>query len=364
MKKLFVAATRQDDGKSTLCLGLLQALRRRIPQIGFMKPVGQHYVKRDGCEIDEDVVLMKDVCQIEDNLIDMNPIVVKRGFTEEYIERGDRNQLAQKIQTSFDRISHGKELILIEGTGHAGVGAVIDLSNASVAKLLGAKVLILSVGGIGRPIDEITINKSLFDQEGVEVLGVVINKVLSEKYDKIKRITQKSLANKGIDLLGVMPFEKRLTYPTMRQIQEACGASIFCGEKHLEKKILNILVGAMEPYHALEYILPHSLVIVPGDREDIILAVIAGNRLEIEDGFEISGMILTGGLKPHRGILKLVKNCDFPVLLSTDNTYNTTKKVHERRVKIRSCDKDKIKEAERLVTRYVDLDKLMQQISE
>ena len=254
--------------------------------------------------------------------------------------------------------------MLIEGTGHAGVGAVIDLSNASVAKLLGAKVLILSVGGIGRPIDEITINKSLFDQEGVEVLGVVINKVLAEKYDKIKRITQKSLANKGIDLLGVMPFEKCLTYPTMQQIQEACGASVFCGEKHLEKKILNILVGAMEPYHALEYILPHSLVIVPGDREDIILAVIAGNRLEIEDGFEISGMILTGGLKPHRRILKLVKNCDFPVLLSGDDTYNTAKKVHERRVKIRSSDKDKIKEAERLVTRYVDLDELMQHISE
>ena len=364
MKKLFVAATRQDDGKSTLCLGLLQALRRRIPRVGFMKPVGQRYVKRDGYEIDEDVVLMKEVCQMEDNLADMNPIVVKRGFTEEYIERGDRNRLVQKIQSSFDRISRGKELILIEGTGHAGVGAVIDLSNASVAKLLGAKVLILSVGGIGKPIDEITINKSLFDQEGVEVLGVVINKVFPEKYDKIRRLTQKSLTNKGINLLGVMPFEKRLTYPTMRQIQEACGASIFCGEKHLEKKILNILVGAMEPYHALEYILPHSLVIVPGDREDIILAVIAGNRLEVADGFEISGMILTGGLKPHERILNLVKNCDFPVLLSTDDTYNTAKKVHERRVKIRSSDKDKIEEAERLVTRYVDIDMLMQHISE
>ena len=362
MKKLFVAATRQDDGKSTLCLGLLQALRRRITQIGFMKPVGQHYVKRDGCEVDEDVVLMKDVCHIEDNLVDMNPIVIKKGFTEEYIERGDRNELVQKIQTSFNRISHGKELILIEGTGHAGVGAVIDLSNASVAQLLGANVLILSVGGIGNPIDEITINKSLFDQEGVEVLGVVINKVLSEKYDKIRRMTQKSLTNKGINLLGVMPFEKRLTYPTMRQIQEACGASIFCGEKYLKRKVFNILVGAMEPYHALEYILPHSLVIVPGDREDIILATIAGSKLEVEDDFEIAGMILTGGLKPHQRILKLVKNCDFPILFSRDDTYNTARKVHERRVKIRSCDEYKIEEAERLVTRYVDLDKLMQQI--
>ncbi len=362
MKKLFVAATRQDDGKSTFCLGLLQSLRRRIPQIGFMKPVGQRYVKRDGYEIDEDVVLMKEVCQMEDNLADMNPIVVKRGFTEEYIERGDRSQLVQKIETSFDRISRGKELMLIEGTGHAGVGSVIDLSNASVARLLGAKVLILALGGIGRPIDEITINKSLFDQEGVEVLGVVINKVLPEKYDKIRRITQRSFTSKGIDLLGVMPFEKGLTYPTMGQIQEACGATIFCGEEYLEKKVSSILVGAMEPYHALEYILPRSLVIVPGDREDIILALIAGIKLGVEDDFEVAGMILTGGLKPHRRILKLVKNCDFPILFSRDDTYKTARKVHERRVKIRSSDEDKIEEAERLVTRYVDLDKLIEQI--
>ena len=360
MKKLFVAATRQDDGKSTLCLGLLQALGRKISRIGFIKPVGQHYVKREGYEVDEDVVLMKDVSQIEDNLVDMNPIVVKKGFTEEYIEEGKRNQLVQRIEGAFGRISQKKKLVLIEGTGHAGVGAVIDLCNASVAKLLGAKVLLLSVGGIGRPIDEITINKALFDQEGVEVLGVVINKVLPEKYDKIKKITERGLIRKGIRLFGMIPFQKSLTYPTMEQIQEASGAKILFGEKYLDKKVINILVGAMEAYHALEYILPQSLVIVPGDREDIILAIIAGSKSEIEDGFEIAGMVLTGGLKPHQRVLKLMKNCDFSILLSESDTYTTTKKIHERRVKIRSSDKDKIKEAERLVTQYVDLDRLMQ----
>ena len=111
MKKLFVAATRQNDGKSTLCLGLLQALRKTFPEIGFMKPVGQHYIKRGGYEIDEDVSLMKDVCRVKDNLADMNPIVVKKGFTEEYIQRGDKKELIQKIQGAFKRISENKELI-------------------------------------------------------------------------------------------------------------------------------------------------------------------------------------------------------------------------------------------------------------
>ncbi len=362
MKKLFVAATRQNDGKSTLCLGLLQALRKTFPEIGFMKPVGQHYIKREGYEIDEDVSLMKDVCRIKDNLADMNPIVVKKGFTEEYIQRGDKEELIQKIQGAFERISENKELMLIEGTGHAGVGAVIDLSNASVAKLLGSKVLLISIGGIGRPIDEIMINKALFDKEGVEVLGVVINKVLPDKYEKIKRITERGLEKKGIRLFGVIPFRKSLTYPTMEQIQEASGAKILYGEEHLNKKVDNILVAAMEPYHALEHILPHSLIIVPGDREDIILAVIAGSKSEIEDGFEISGMVLTGDLKPHQRILGLMKNCNFPILICDRDTYTTTKKIHERRVKIRSSDEDKIKDAEELVSQYVNLKELVRQI--
>lgn len=362
MKKLFVAATRQNDGKSTLCLGLLQALQETFPKIGFMKPVGQRYVKREGYEIDEDVSLIKDVCGVKDNLADMNPIVVKKGFTEEYIQRGNKEELVQKIQGAFERISESKELVLIEGTGHAGVGAVIDLSNASVAKLLESKVLLVSVGGIGRPIDEIMINKALFDKEGVEVLGVVINKVLPDKYDKIKRIIEKGLEKKGIRLFGVIPFRKSLTYPTMEQIQEASEAKILYGEEYLNKKVSNILVAAMEPYHALEYILPHSLVIVPGDREDIILAIIAGSKSEIEDGFEISGMVLTGGLKPHQRILKLMKNCNFSILVSDRDTYTTTKRIQEQRIKIRSDDEDKIKEVEQLVSQYVNLKELVRQI--
>jgi len=242
------------------------------------------------------------------------------------------------------------------------VGAVIDLSNASVAKLLGSKVLLISIGGIGRPIDEIVINKALFDQEGVEVLGVVINKVLPAKYDKIKAITEKGLGKKGIKSFGVIPFHKSLTYPTMEQIQEASQSRIFCGKEYLDKKVVNILVAAMEPYHALGHIKPHSLVIVPGDRDDIILAIIAGSKSEIEDSFEIAGMVLTGGLAPHLKIRRLMKSCNFSILTSENDTYTTTKKIHERRVKIRSTDEDKVKETEKLVSQYVDIEGLVQRM--
>ncbi len=360
-KRLFVAATRQNDGKSTVCLGLLQVLREKYSPVGFIKPVGQHYVEQEGVRVDEDVVLMRNVCRTNSYLKDMNPITVEKGFTERYIQEGGLEKYIRLIKECYSRVSMDKQLVLIEGTGHAGVGSIFDLSNASVARILESKVLLISTGGIGRPIDEIVLNKALFDREGVEVVGVVINKVLPEKYEKIKRLTKASLERKGIRLLGVIPFQKDLTYPTMEQILEATKTKVLYGEEFLQKRVINIFVGAMEPYHALTRLTSHSLVIVPGDREDIILTIIAGERV-MGEKYQIAGVILTGGLLPHKGVLKLFGESEFSILLSEDDTYTTTKKVHERRVKIRAIDKDKVRETAQLVSTYLNIDEIVSQI--
>ena len=56
--RVFIAATRQNDGKTTTSLGLLSALQKRYPRIGYIKPVGQRFVEIEEQKIDEDTVLM------------------------------------------------------------------------------------------------------------------------------------------------------------------------------------------------------------------------------------------------------------------------------------------------------------------
>lgn len=362
MKKLYVAATRQNDGKTTLSLGLLQILSKRLGEkVGFMKPVGQKYVEKEGYKVDEDVVLMKEVCRLKGNLKDMNPITVERGFTEEYIKRGNKEKLVKEIKDAFFRLSRGKKFMLVEGTGHAGVGAVFDLSNAEVAGFLGTKVLLVTIGGIGRPIDEIVINKALFDREKVEIIGVVINKVLPGKYEKIKKLVREGLKKKGIEVIGVIPYEEPLILPTMEQIKEATRAEVIHGESFLDKKVAHIVVGAMEPHHALGYFRTDTLVVTPGDREDIILSTLL-THLSGKEEFSISGMVLTGGLLPHERIMELIEKEDIPVLLSKDDTYTTTKKIHDRRIKIRPSDRDKIKEVEKLIKKYVEVERILEKV--
>src|ERR1700760_1199551 len=108
---------------------------------------------------------MNDTFGVHTPLEAMSPIAVEPNFTRRYIDQSNNDFLIRRIQNSFDRTAWEKDFVIIEGTGHAGVGSVFDLSNARVAHLLQSKVLLVTKGGIGRAIDEVVLNKALFDKE-------------------------------------------------------------------------------------------------------------------------------------------------------------------------------------------------------
>src|SRR5215831_13164537 len=218
--RVFIAATRQNDGKTTVSLGLIAALQQHYPRVGYIKPVGQRFVAIEEQKIDEDTVLMDRVYRLNCPLVDMSPIAVEPDFTRKYLEVANNDALVKKIQKAFDRVAWEKDFVLCEGSGHAGVGSVFDLSNARVAKILGAKVIIVSQGGIGKPIDEIALNQALFEKENVEIIGVILNKVLGTKIEFITEFARRGLKRKGLELLGVIPHQRVLSSPTLELIRE------------------------------------------------------------------------------------------------------------------------------------------------
>src|SRR4030095_1549405 len=231
--RVFIAATRMNDGKTTTSLGLLSALQKRYPRIGYIKPVGQRFVEIEEQKIDEDTVLMDRVYKLNCPLVDMSPIAVEPDFTRKYLESSNNEVLVRRIVNAFDRVAWEKDFVLCEGSGHAGVGSVFDLSNATVARLLGAKVVIVSRGGIGKPIDEVALNQALFEKEGVEIIGVIINKVIGSKMDSVTDFARRGLKRKGLDLLGVIPHQPILSRPTLQLICEELKAERLNSAKHI-----------------------------------------------------------------------------------------------------------------------------------
>ncbi|MEI7542992.1 MAG: AAA family ATPase [bacterium] len=360
MKKIFVGATRQNRGKTTLSLGLISAFKKRLLNVGFIKPIGQRYVELNGEMIDEDVVLVENIYGSDCPIKDMSPIAINQGFTTNYIEGKiqNRQQLVDQIQKSFEVVSKGKDIVVVEGTGHSGVGSVFDLSNADVAKILDVKALLVSAGGVGGPIDEIMLNKTFFDVQGVKTIGAVVNKIEMDKFDRINNTVRKGLTRKGIETLGVIPFVPLLSFLTMELIIDSIDGELLAGKDKLDLLIKNIVVGAMPAHEALDYFGERVLIITPGSRDDIILALMSSYTLGEQKG-EIAGMILTGGTAPHPSIMKLIEKSQIPTLLVKKDIYTTASCLHDLLVKVRPKDTKKIDKIVNIVSGYVDVDRML-----
>ena len=359
-QRLFVAATRMNDGKTTTCLGLFQALRSFFPRVGFIKPIGQRFVEVHGHKVDEDSVLLDTIYQVHVPIESMSPVAIDGTFTRRYLKEPENTlpKLKNNICRAFDRVSWEKDFTLIEGSGHAGVGSVFDLSNASVAKLLKSKAVIVCPGGIGRPIDEIALNKALFDKVGVEVVGAIINKVEPDKAELIRDCVGCGLKRLGVPLLGLLPVQQVLTSPNLRQIAgEIKGRWLNASEGAESVRVSRLVVGAMTAKGIVEHLRPGTVIITPGDRDDILLAAISAAQQD--PGNALAGIVLTNDIEPDPKLRALVTQTNVPVMMAEGESYTVTSKINSMTVKTEPGDTDKIPVIKRLVQENVDMDTLL-----
>jgi uncharacterized protein len=382
MRQLYLAATGMNRGKTTVSLGLLAALVERKLNIGFTKPVGQRYAIVDGQPADEDAILMRAALGLPDALSAMSPVHIPRGFTKAYISGEVTPDLGARIRAAHRALAGEHELLLIEGTGHAGVGSVVGLSNAQVARMLRAPAAIVAEAGVGRPIDEIVLNRALFARHGVEVVGAIINKVNADEHPTLPDVLRKGLARHGIELLGLLPYRPLLSNPTLAMLVEQVKGDILSEGDSLDRAIAHVAIGAMQPRHLIERVGPGSLLIVPGDRTDVIHAVVAANRAARARGErrrifarrqqlfgrlvsdddpspELAGLVLTGGYRPRPRDLEAIRSEHLFAMLVDLDTYEAASRVHDLLVKTHPADREKIDLTRKLISDHLDIDLIL-----
>lgn len=357
--RIFVAATRMDDGKTTTSVGLFAALQNRFPRIGYIKPVGQRFVEIEGAKIDEDTVLINDTYHPHTPLRAMSPIAVEPDFTRRYLSGGISSQLHDRVRLAFDESAWEKDFVIIEGTGHAGVGSVFDLSNATVAKLLQAKVIIVSRAGIGRPIDEISLNLALFEKHGVEVIGAIINKVVPDKMAMLKEYATLGLAKLGLPLLGMIPMHTELYKPTVNQACQQIRGEFIAGAQHKRKRIARLGIGAMSSRRAERLLAPGTLVITPGDREDLIMMILNEDSKTTSRN-QLAGVVLTDGILPHESVLELIHQRSIPFISTQADVSSATTAIARMTVKTEVGDRDKIGLIQKLIHEHVQVDRIVE----
>lgn len=366
MKKprLFIAATGQNVGKTTTCLGLLAGLKKRYPSVGFIKPVGQEHRKtKRGILVDKDVLLFQSYFRLKDPEEEMSPLLLPRGFTRDYLSgKIERGSLVEKITHAFTSIASRHAITLVEGTGHTGVGSIIDLNNAQVASLLDCPLLLIASGGLGSSFDDLALNYIQCQKYGVKVAGVVLNRVLPEKREMIEEFMPKALQKWGVPLLGSIPYDPFLSMPTMKDFELLFETELLTGEKfrfrHFDE--IRLVATSVELYRPLIH--PNLLIITPAAREDIILATLAYVlELKISHPHDelVVGIVLTGKDPPKKEIVEEIRKLGLPMLYTPIASFAAMKKLNAYTGKIREEDTAKIEEAIQVVERHLDFDRLI-----
>ncbi|HAZ65729.1 MAG TPA: hypothetical protein DCY41_03115 [Opitutae bacterium] len=357
--RIFVAATRMNDGKTTTCLGLTAALGAMGLKVGYIKPIAQRVVQSGDDQVDEDTLLLDALFDLDIPMAAMSPVAIGPDFTRQFLENPEilRPQLIDRICRAFDRAAYGKDIIVVEGSGHAGVGSVFGASNADNAKMLRSKAIIVAAGGIGKPVDEVAINQALFRQAGVEVVGVILNKVMPDKIDFIREYAGRGLKQLGLPLLGVLPLRETLICPNLDQVAHETQARWIHRPKG-NRRVRRVIMGAMSARRSAEYLnKPGTLLIVSGDREKLLAALATPEAAQ-----SLSGILLSNGLLPPESIEKTLAAVDIPLLAVETEAFAVTARINNMTVKTMAEDEDKIPVIRELVANHVDLPALLKAI--
>lgn len=361
-QNIFVAATSQHVGKTTSTLGLVSAYMKRGLKVGYSKPVGQKFLDVANIRVDKDTLLFADLINFDIVPEVHSPVILGKGATQKYLDNPEQFNLDEILIHARENLESQNELVIFEGTGHPGVGSVANISNARVAKLMNAQVIMIVEGGIGSTIDMLNMSTALFREEEVPILGVILNKVLPEKMEMVKNYVGKWLHSKGIRLLGLMPYDKSLAFPLVASVSKAVGGVITYNSEFASNKVESILAGSLIDLQELTSSQDLLLVVDTKSINDAINKIRSISTLNDME-CPLSGIVATGPGNMDGETLLYIEENKIPLVRTNLDTYGAVIKISKIEVKINRSTPWKIQKAINLIEDNVDLNEIIKAVS-
>ena len=365
---VFIASTGQHIGKTTTTLGLFSGMLSRFDQAGYIKPGGQEFVEIDSVtRVDKDALLFRDLFSLPDPIEYMSPVIFPRGFTKDYIDgRISLDSLKHTIRHACNRIQERVPMILAEGTGHVGVGAIADLDNAVTADLLQLPMVLVTSGGLGSAFDTLALNKYACDRLGVKIAGVILNRVLEDKREMILDYMGRALARWDVPLIGAIPYCKTLADLRMDDYVQLFKVPLLTGLSHRYRYFNHVRLVATSNEVYEQSLKPRQLTITPASRTDIIRSTLRkyDEFRKAECCIDLKpGMLLTGRFEPNDRLVNQLDQADIPMVYVPENTFDVMKRITQHTAKIRIEDTTKVRQAIDLVHSHTNIDLLLDRLN-
>ncbi|MBU6998849.1 MAG: AAA family ATPase [Theionarchaea archaeon] len=340
MNRIVVASTRENAGKTSFIVGLTKALRR---EVGYMKPFGDRLLYRKKRLWDYDSALMANIFGLREDPENITIAFEHSKIKYMYDEEGTKDKLLEMAASTGD----GKELLIVEGGKDLTYGISVFLDAVSVARYLEGELLLVLSGSDETIVDDITFVRKCVDMKGVSLKGVVVTKVRDPR--EFTDLYLDSITELDVPVLGIIPYEKELTYLSVGYLSEFLFAKVLAGENGLTNIARHIFVGALSADAAMRNPLwkeEDKLIITGGDRTDMILAALESDT---------AGIILTNNVLPPSATVSKAATRNIPLLLVSSDTYQTAKQIDDLEPLLTREDVRKIDLLETLVKDHVKL---------
>ena len=359
-KSLYISSLEQAAGSLIVAMGIMELLKGRLGKVAFFRPV-----ILDTTEKDKDIAFMQEYYALSMNEEEMYGYTVHQ--VESLIAENKYNEVFDNLIDKCKILESKYDFVLIEGLNQANFSQTLDFDiNLSIAKNLSSPFISILKGknkSVKEVIDEIHIEAEAIKAAGCQHFATFVNRLGEAEFEELKILNkQEPLHNAPIYFLPEVP---ELDTPTVAEVKKALGCMhIYGEEKDLRRVVKQSKIAAMKLDNFLEYIEDGDLVITSGDRSDIIvgcLSTVFSNNYP-----NISGILLTAGMMPHKSINKLIagfKDLSIPILSVEDGTFNTAVNVAKVPARITPQSVRKIALAMGLYSANVNVSEIEQSIN-
>lgn len=308
--RLFIASRERHAGSLLISLGIMSLLRQQFERIAFFRPIVED-------KNDADFTFINDSFDL--NLSAEQMIGMTLSEATRLLSHNKRHELLETLVEKIEILSREYDFILIEGLELTRQANALDVDlNASLAKHFNAPfVSVLNARQKSMQDIQQALELEIHACRDVDPFAFFVNRV-----DPDQMPTSDITSHLPVFFI---PELGALNLPTVDEIVDALnGTRLTQEDAGWNRLVKEPIVAAMTPEHYLPRVQENDLVIVPGDRTDILLASalsIIHRKLP-----NIAAIVLTGDLRPSPAIQELVfhfADTSLPIFSVTSDTYDT-----------------------------------------
>ena len=334
---IFIAPAGAKVGLTSSCLGLVRMLDCLRVRVGYFKPVEQIY------DWDQSPDKSLDLISKTSDITPLAPISAKDA--KQYLSKGQDQELLEKVVGLYQKIEKDFDIIVVEGLYTNKKMPFSARLNLEISRSIDAEIIfVASMADLNFTELNSLIELSTKAYGGIEnpkVLGCIVNHAnaprktasyVSSKlmYQGLQQPVSKTMLQEkcnvfstdAFKLLGLIPWNASLSAPRTCDVARFLSASDLHPGDMKDRRVLEVVTGAAALVHICGKLNPHSLLLVAGDREDIILA----GCMAALNGIPLAGIVLTDGLLPRAEVLQFCERAmltGLPIVTMHASLYQT-----------------------------------------